>query len=81
MLHEFVFHLIKFLIWLAGIALIIYIALPYFGYEVNLNYFTESKATCQKRVSDCSKQIVENGTKNTKCDFNCVDPKILIQKK
>ncbi|EKD58627.1 MAG: hypothetical protein ACD_56C00083G0006 [uncultured bacterium] len=75
------FHLIKFIIWVAGIALIAYIALPYFGYEVNMNYFKESKGTCQQRVSDCSKQIVEQGTKNATCDLNCVDPKIIIQKK
>jgi len=74
------FHLIKFLIWLAGIALIAYITLPYFGYEVNMKYFTQSKETCQKRVSDCSKQIVEQGTKNAKCDLNCVDPTLIIKK-
>lgn len=75
------FHLIKFIIWLAGIALIAYIALPYFGYEVNLNYFNERKGACQERVSECSKQIIEQGTKNATCDLNCVDPKIIIQKK
>ena len=61
--------------------MIAYIGLPYFGYEVNTNYFNESKETCQQRVSECSKQLVEQGTKNAKCDFNCVDPKIIIQKK
>lgn len=75
------FHLIKFAIWLAGIALIAYITLPYFGYEVNMNYFNESKETCQQRVTDCSKQIVEQGTKNAQCDINCVDPKLIIKKK
>ena len=74
------FHLIKLIIWLAGIALIAYITLPFFGYKVNLNYFTESKAACQQRLSDCSKNIVQQGTQNAKCDFNCVDPKLIIKK-
>lgn len=75
------FHLIKFAIWLAGIALITYLALPYFGYEVNMNYFNESKGECQKKLNDCSKELVEQGTKNAKCDFNCVDPELIIEKK
>ncbi len=65
---------------MAGIAVVIYFALPYFGYEVNMNYFNDSKAECQSRVSECSKQFVEQGTKNAKCDFNCVDPKLIIRK-
>ena len=80
MLHDPVFHLIKFLIWLAGIAVVAYFALPYFGYEANLKYFTESKATCQQKLNDCSKELVEQGTKNAKCDFNCLDPKLIIKK-
>lgn len=74
------FHLIKFAVWLAGIAVVAYFVLPYFGYEVNLNYFNESKATCQQRINDCSKNLVEQGTKNVKCDLNCVDPKLIIKK-
>lgn len=76
-----VFHLIKFIIWLAGIALIAYLVLPYFGYEVNMNYFNESKEECQKRFNDCSKELVEQGTKNARCNFNCVDPELIIKKK
>jgi hypothetical protein len=74
------FHLLKFLIWLAGIALIAYLVLPYFGYEVNVNYFNESKAACQQKLNDCSKNLIEQGTKNVKCDFSCVDPKLIIKK-
>lgn len=80
MFHEPMFHLIKFIIWLAGIAVVIYFALPYFGYEVNMNYFNDSKSECQQRVTECSKQLMEQGTKNAKCDFNCVDPKLIIRK-
>jgi hypothetical protein len=74
------FHLIKFIIWLAGIAFIAYFALPYFGYELNLNYFKESKVTCQQRLNDCSKNLIQQGTQNVKCDFMCVDPKLIIKK-
>jgi len=74
------FHLIKILIWITGIAVIAYFALPKFGYELNLNYFTESKEECQKRLNDCGKELVKQGTENAKCDFNCIDPKLIINK-
>jgi hypothetical protein len=74
------FHLIKFIIWLAGIIIIGMFVLKYFGYEVNMNYFNESKAACQQKFNDCTKQLIEQGTKNAKCDFNCVDPKLIIKK-
>jgi hypothetical protein len=74
------FHLLKFIIWIAGFCVVAYFALPYFGYEVNMNYFTESKQECQKRINDCTKQYIEQGTKNAKCDFGCVDPKLIIKK-
>lgn len=74
------FHLLKFLIWLAGIAIVIYFALPFFGYEVNLHYFNESKSACQQRLNDCTKNLIEQGTKNAKCDVMCVDPTLIIKK-
>ncbi|HAR99722.1 MAG: hypothetical protein US57_C0003G0030 [Candidatus Moranbacteria bacterium GW2011_GWC2_37_73] len=74
------FHLIKFAIWLAGIAVVAYFTLPYFGYEVNLNYFNESKSVCQQKLNDCSKEFIKQGTQNAKCDLNCVDPKLIIEK-
>lgn len=74
------FHLIKFLIWLLGLAIIAYFVLQFLGYEVNLNYFNESKAACQKRFEQCSRNLIEQGTKNAKCDFNCVDPTLIIKK-
>ena len=74
------FTIIKFIIWIAGIALIIYLALPYFGYEVNMKYFTESQAACQKRLTECGTQLVQQGTNNAKCDFDCVNPTLIIKK-
>lgn len=75
------FHLLKFIVFAAGIAVITYFALPFFGYEANINYFNESKSSCQKRLDDCTKNLVQQGTQNTKCDFMCVDPKLIIKKK
>lgn len=74
------FHLIKLLIWIAGIFIIAYFALPHFGYELNLDYFKESKESCQERLNVCTKEYVEQGTKNAKCDFKCLDPKLIIKK-
>ena len=73
--------LIKFIIWIAGLIVVAYFVLNYFGYEPNLNYFKESKTKCQKKLNDCGKEYVEQGTKNAKCDFNCVNPKLIIKKK
>lgn len=74
------FHLLKLIIWLVGIVVVAYFALPYFGYDVNMNYFTESKEACQNRLNECTKNLVEQGTKNAKCDFNCIDPTLIIKK-
>lgn len=73
--------LIKGIIWLVGLVVVTLFVLNYFGYEVNRNYFDESKSECQKRLEACAKEYVEQGTKNAKCDFDCVDPKLIIKKK
>ena len=65
---------------MAGIIIVGVFVLKYFGYEVNMNYFNESKETCQKRFEKCSKELLEQGTKNAKCDFNSIDPKLIIKK-
>jgi hypothetical protein len=75
------FRLLKFIVWLAGITVIIYLTLPLFGYEVNLNYFDKSASRCQQTLSDCSKKVLENGAKNTKCDLMCVNPELILKKK
>lgn len=75
------FSLIKFIIWIVGLVVVSAFVLNYFGYEINRNYFKESKSECQKQLNDCGKQFVEQGTQNAKCDFNCVNPKLIIRKK
>ena len=77
-----IFHLIKLIIWLAGVSVIAYFVLPYFGYEVNTNYFTESKAACQQKIEQCQNNLIKGGLEGAKenCDFQCIDPKVLIKK-
>ena len=75
------FKLIKGIIWLAGLAVIAYLALDRFGYEINRNYFNESKQKCEEKLKQCSGELIKQGTENAKCDFNCVEPKLIIKKK
>lgn len=76
------FSLLKLIIWLAGVVVVLYFALPYFGYEVNINYFNERKAVCQEKLLQCRSDLIQDGIKGAKekCDFQCVDPKLLINK-
>jgi hypothetical protein len=73
--------LIKLIIWIVGVLTVTYFALDYFGYEVNRDYFSESKEKCQERLKECSNDVFHEGIDNAQCSFNCVDPKILIKKK
>ena len=73
--------LIKFIIWIIGLAVVAMFVLNYFGYEINKNYFNESKKMCLEKLDKCKTEYIEQGTKNAKCDFNCVDPKMIIKKK
>lgn len=77
------FSLIKLIIWFAGVAVVVYFALPYFGYEVNVNYFNERKAACQEKLAQCRQDLIQSGIQGAKekCDFQCVDPNVLIRKK
>jgi hypothetical protein len=75
------FSLIKGIIWIVGTIVVVLFVLNYFGYEVNRNYFEQSKSECQKRMESCAKEYLEQGTKNAKCDFDCVNPKLIIKKK
>jgi hypothetical protein len=75
------FRLLKLIIWIAGLFVVAYFVLSYFGYEVNREYFSASKAKCEEKVKECGSNVVHQGTDNVKCEFNCVDPKIIIKKK
>ena len=73
--------LIKGIIWLVGFVVVFVFVLNFFGYEINRSYFSDSKEKCQEKLEECAKNYVEEGTKNAKCDFDCVDPKLIIRKK
>lgn len=73
--------LLKFIIWIVGLAVVSYFVLNYFGYEPNMNYFKESKEECQQRLKDCQSELIHKGTDGAECNFNCVDPKLIIKKK
>ena len=75
------FSLLKFIIWLVGLVVVSGFVLNYFGYEINKNYFTESKAECLKQLDECKNEYIQQGTENAKCSFDCVDPKLIIKKK
>ena len=75
------FSLLKLIIWICGVAVVGYFVLGYFGYEVNRDYFNVSKAECQKNLDACKSQLIHNGIDGAKCDFNCANPKLIIQKK
>lgn len=75
------FKLLKLIIWIAGIIVVTIFVLNYFGYEINKNYFNESKKECQQEIEDCKKELIHQGLDNAKCDFQCVNPKLIIKKK
>lgn len=75
------FSLLKLVIWIAGMVVVGGFVLNYFGYEINRNYFNESKVECQKRLNECRDELIHKGTDNAECDFKCIDPKFVIKKK
>lgn len=78
-----IFGLLKLVVWMAGVLTVTYFVLPYFGYEVNMNYFQERKDVCKETIDQCQKDLIKNGVNGAKesCNFKCVDSKLLIQKK
>jgi hypothetical protein len=78
------FHLIRLIIWIAGITVIAYFVLPYFGYELNIGYFKGAQTECKKQLDECQKVLVSKGVDGAKeqclTQFRCVDPKLLIKK-
>lgn len=75
------FGLIKLIIWMAGVLVVGYFVLNYFGYTVNMDYFSASKSACQEKLKACADNAIHQGLDNTKCSVNCVDPNLIIKKK
>lgn len=75
------FSLIRLIIWLTGFIVISHFVLGYFGYRINLEYFKQSKDTCQQEILQCQKDLVKNGVEGVKenCRIECIDPKLIIK--
>lgn len=76
------FHLLRLIIWVAGLAVVAYFVLGWFGYTYNFDYFKEQQADCQAKLDQCKNDLIKtgiNGAKET-CQWNCVDPKLIIRK-
>ncbi len=73
--------LIKLIIWIAGTIVVAYFVLGFFGYEFNRNYFSYSKEQCQGKMKECTDNVFHKGIDNAECNFQCVDPKLIIKKK
>lgn len=76
------FAILKLIVWMAGVITVTYFALPYFGYELNIDYFNERKVACQEKLQQCQKDLIKNGIEGAKekCNIQCVDSKLLIRK-
>ncbi|KKR22148.1 MAG: hypothetical protein UT50_C0001G0060 [Candidatus Moranbacteria bacterium GW2011_GWA2_39_41] len=75
------FDLMKSFVWIAIMLILAYFIMSYFGYEPNLDYFSTSKEVCQQKIKDCTNNVIHNGINNTdKCNFNCINPKLIIKK-
>jgi hypothetical protein len=55
------FSILKLIIWIAGVITIASFALPYFGYAINTNYWSESKSACQEKLNQCQKDLLKTG--------------------
>jgi hypothetical protein len=75
------FSLLKLIIWMAGVLVVAYFVLNYFGYTVNMDYFSASKTACQEKLKECADKTIHQGIDNIKCETNCVNPNLIIKKK
>lgn len=75
------FTIIRFAIWLTGLAVVSYFVMGYFGYRVNLDYFAASKESCQQELLQCQKDLVKTGVEGAreKCHIECIDPTLIIK--
>ncbi|MDO8241130.1 MAG: hypothetical protein Q7T51_04090 [Candidatus Moranbacteria bacterium] len=75
------FDLLKSIVWIVVMLALAYFIMSYFGYEPNLEYFSTSKEACQAKIKDCTNNVIHNGIDNAdKCNFNCVNPELIIKK-
>ncbi len=75
------FGLIRFIVWIAGLMVIAYFVLPYFGYQLNLDYFKASRERCEKKLEQCRTELIRGGIEGARdrCEWKCVDPTLFIR--
>ena len=73
--------LLKLIIWIVGTVVVACFVLNFFGYEVNHNYFSYSQKQCQTKLQECTNNVIHQGLDNAECNFQCVNPKLIIKKK
>jgi hypothetical protein len=73
--------MIKSITWIVVLVAVAYWVMGLMGYEINKQYFTYSKNQCQSKLASCTDNLVHQGIDNAKCNFNCVDPALIIKKK
>ncbi|MFZ1626772.1 MAG: hypothetical protein WAT81_03155 [Candidatus Moraniibacteriota bacterium] len=78
-----IFGLVRLVVWLAGVAVIIHFVLPFMGYSINKEYFSDRKKVCEEVLRQCQSDLVKTGIEGAKekCKWQCFDPKLLIHKK
>ncbi|MEP7162642.1 MAG: hypothetical protein ABI747_02660 [Candidatus Moraniibacteriota bacterium] len=77
-----IFGTLRLLIWLAGLLVVVYVGMSFFGYEFDGEYYHSHTLACQKDLQMCQKSFVQKGLEGAKatCHFNCMEFKYLIQK-
>lgn len=78
-----IFGLVRLIVWLAGVLVVVYFVLAFMGYAVNWEYFYDRKAQCEQILRQCQSDLVKTGLEGAKenCQWQCLDPKLLIHKK
>lgn len=75
------FDFLKSIVWIIVILTLAYFIMGYFGYEFNVDYFSNRKQACQEKIKKCTDTVIHTGIDNTdKCNFNCIDPQLIIKK-
>lgn len=75
------FSLIKLIVWMAGVLALAYFILGYFGYAVNMDYFSASRSACEEKLKECANNTLRQGINNAQCEMDCVNPSLIIKKK
>ncbi len=73
--------LIKFIFWFLVVLFIAYYIANFFGYQINTQYFIYSQKQCESKLKSCSSDLIHKGIDNAKCNFQCINPRLIIKKK